>query len=47
MRKDDRKWLYSFVLVILLFSWSGLSAEQKRIVVRAELCIDSEQVDLL
>jgi hypothetical protein len=47
MRNDDMKWWYSFVLVILLFSWSGLSAGQKRTVVRAELCIDSEQVNLL
>jgi C-terminal processing protease CtpA/Prc/outer membrane lipoprotein-sorting protein len=41
------KWRYSFVLVILLLSWSGLSAGQKRTVVRAELYTNSEQVDLL
>ncbi|MGB2809502.1 MAG: hypothetical protein WBC22_17300, partial [Sedimentisphaerales bacterium] len=33
MRKDDMKWWYSFVLVILLFSWSVLLAGQKRTVV--------------
>jgi len=34
MRKDDRKWWFLLVFVILVLSWSGLSAEQQRTVIR-------------
>ncbi len=47
MRKDDRKWWFLLVFVILVLSWSGLLAGQKRTDVRAELFINSKQVDLL
>ena len=45
--RDDRKWWFLIVFVILVLSWSGLSAEQKRTAVRGELVVKSEQVDLL
>jgi hypothetical protein len=34
--KDCRNWSYFFVLAVLLFSWSSLSAEQKRTVIRPQ-----------